>query len=431
MCIEQNYVDGRFVSCRNCWQCREDRVNQLVGRCIAEKQYSDRTFAVTLTYGVDGPNSATLVLKDFQDFMKRLRVDGYRVRYLVAGEYGTKKGRAHWHAVLFFKGKIPPLGDPSNPKSIQMEKRFNWQYWDHGFVYFQDLTRNAVRGIRYAMKYALKDVDSRGSANKMSLSKKPILGDQFVTELAWRYVRAGLEPKDLSYQVHDGENRTYWLSGKAQELFEYRFFRFWTLTYPDRPLRSEWVSVIYDRQFERFRNAVSLDDDWVPLQREYPAPPVIHPDGFALSGWLRSTVYQGLHVDLIQWDCGSLSIWDDERKEYWHVKQGEPAASLFALDRLRKELGVRLHADVRFRSCASRNALVRAAFDRFWQDVVLRQNPCKTMCWKALGLPSALFPQSPSDKRLVGPVRVYPDLQTFLDASGVLNGTNVQPLVED
>ena len=28
---------------------------------------------------------------------------------MIAGEYGERKGRAHWHAVLFFKGKVPSL----------------------------------------------------------------------------------------------------------------------------------------------------------------------------------------------------------------------------------------------------------------------------------------------------------------------------------
>ena len=58
----------------------------------------------------------TLVKKDIQDFLKRLRYHekGYQswenpknnkienpIRYLACGEYGTKGGRPHYHMALF------------------------------------------------------------------------------------------------------------------------------------------------------------------------------------------------------------------------------------------------------------------------------------------------------------------------------------------
>lgn len=110
MCRTPNKLDdGTEVACRKCWQCKRNRVNDLVGRCIAESRYSAKTYAVTLTYANDaGVNAVTLVYKDVQDFLKRLR-KRYNVRYIVAGEYGTAKGRAHWHIILFFKDQYPEI----------------------------------------------------------------------------------------------------------------------------------------------------------------------------------------------------------------------------------------------------------------------------------------------------------------------------------
>ena len=68
------------VGCRICWQCLENRKNDYIGRCIAEQEHSDGVLVVSLTYGGgdDNPNAALLVYKDFQDFMKRLRIQGQR-----------------------------------------------------------------------------------------------------------------------------------------------------------------------------------------------------------------------------------------------------------------------------------------------------------------------------------------------------------------
>ena len=85
MCITPNKLDdGTEVACRKCKLCNRNRVNDLVGRCIAESRYSKKTYAVTLTYANDaGVNAVTLVFKDVQDFLKRLR-KRFDVRYFVA-----------------------------------------------------------------------------------------------------------------------------------------------------------------------------------------------------------------------------------------------------------------------------------------------------------------------------------------------------------
>lgn len=160
MCIRPNTLDcGTEVGCRECWQCRKRRVNDLVGRCIAESKFSQKTYAITLTYKPsEGVNAVTLIYKDVQDFLKRLRKK-YKCRYIVTGEYGSAKGRAHWHIIVFFKDKCP---------EVDQNKRVQWKYWPHGLVYFQEPD---WKGFEYCLKYVLKDQSSRTADSHLAMSK--------------------------------------------------------------------------------------------------------------------------------------------------------------------------------------------------------------------------------------------------------------------
>jgi len=80
MCLTPLTLDnGQQVACKDCWQCKKRKVQDYVGRSIAESKMSTKTFAVTLTYGDDSlkehekANSVVLCYKDVQDFLKRLR----------------------------------------------------------------------------------------------------------------------------------------------------------------------------------------------------------------------------------------------------------------------------------------------------------------------------------------------------------------------
>lgn len=218
MCKTPSYIPSAaaMVACRNCWQCRANRVNDLVGRCIAEQEASDETLALTLTYAGDVPNAATLIYPDVQKFIKSLRKAGYSVRYIVAGEYGTKKGRAHWHIVLFFKGAAPEL---------PLEQRASFQYWPHGWVYTQ---KPDYRGFHYLLKYALKDQDASTSVGHLAMSKKPPLGYEYFINLARRYVDQDLSPQSPEYKFRgitkpNGRLRAFWLQGRMREMFVAEF----------------------------------------------------------------------------------------------------------------------------------------------------------------------------------------------------------------
>lgn len=61
------------------------------------------SYFVTLTYDDEHcPPGYNLCIKDYQDFLKRLRAArGVKFRYLICGEYGDTTRRPHYHMCLF------------------------------------------------------------------------------------------------------------------------------------------------------------------------------------------------------------------------------------------------------------------------------------------------------------------------------------------
>jgi len=230
MCIAPSKLDcGTEIACRKCWQCKKAKVSQYVGRCIAESKFSKKTYAITLTYNAKCEvNSVTLVYKDVQDFLKRLRKK-YDCRYIVCGEYGSAKGRAHWHIILFFKDNVP---------KIETDKKINWKYWPHGFTYFQEPD---WKGFEYCLKYVLKSETSNSSDSHLAMSKKPPLGYQYFEDLAQRYVDNGLTPQNYFYEfgeVVDYKNRKkrFVMTGTTKENFMKTFLQKWEDEYDHQPL---------------------------------------------------------------------------------------------------------------------------------------------------------------------------------------------------
>lgn len=95
-------VKSLWLSCEQCAGCRLRRSREWALRCMHEAQNHELNSFVTLTYA-ESPSS--LVYRDFQLFMKRLR-KAHRspVRFFMCGEYGDQNWRPHFHALLFGVG---------------------------------------------------------------------------------------------------------------------------------------------------------------------------------------------------------------------------------------------------------------------------------------------------------------------------------------
>jgi len=111
----EGFVDRPLkVPCNNCIGCNERKILDMSIRCVHEKRVHDASsnWMVTLTYDDEHlPKDGGLIKKDVREFLERMweefpRDDaGNLFRYYLIGEYGSRKGRAHYH-ILFFGLRI-------------------------------------------------------------------------------------------------------------------------------------------------------------------------------------------------------------------------------------------------------------------------------------------------------------------------------------
>lgn len=242
--------DGSEARCQKCWQCLRDKVDDWTGRCIAEGQVSAAAHAVTLTYGrdtrydaIDHVRAAALTYSDVQKFLKRMRKDGLKVRYFVVGEYGSMKGRAHWHALLFWENAQP---------IVRLRENTDFHWWPHGHTFWDALTPEA---IRYACKYIAKEEVPDGDMHHKGMSRHPPLGDGYFRLLAARYVAARLAPQDWYYsfaEVRKGNHpQKFRMQGKTRENFMRYFRDQWWEAYGDHPPNSDILDEWEDANAER------------------------------------------------------------------------------------------------------------------------------------------------------------------------------------
>lgn len=215
MCVKPNWIyhpDGVEygkieVPCRKCWQCMKLRIDDYVGRALGEAAVSDWVVAISLTYRdsdvrEDDLAHVEVYPRHFQNFIKQLRNFSHVIRYLGTGEKGGLNGRAHFHALLFGRGRRPDWPD---------DRKFRWHMheWPHGFVSTEFVSDAAT--VRYVVKYINKP-DAW-----YTVSKKPPLGYGFFLWMARRDQEAGVLPHRWAYRPPGGEvGHDYLLTGASR-----------------------------------------------------------------------------------------------------------------------------------------------------------------------------------------------------------------------
>lgn len=146
------------LPCNQCIGCRLDYAGDWAYRCINEAQTAKSSCFVTLTYDPEFlPVDGQLQLRDFQEFMKRLRRKYGKVRFFHAGEYGSRFGRPHYHALLFGVD----FGDRTYFKTSPTGSRVDTSkilsgLWEKGFCSVGDVT---FESASYVARYCLKKAE--------------------------------------------------------------------------------------------------------------------------------------------------------------------------------------------------------------------------------------------------------------------------------
>lgn len=180
------------VPCRKCLGCRSQRAMQWGARIKSELRHNEGVF-ITLTYTEEKlpctqSGRATLVKKDLQKFIKRLRwhYRNAKLKYYCCGEYGGETNRPHYHiAVLGLEWewlKPIPLTSPGHFSSQVLSELWNL----NGFVEIGILND---RRINYIVNYMTKVLSEDYQKTKYFDCVRPFstmskgLGKDYINEI--------------------------------------------------------------------------------------------------------------------------------------------------------------------------------------------------------------------------------------------------------
>lgn len=244
---------GRFLElpCGRCIGCKLDRARAWSVRIVHEAQLYDANWFATFTYDDEHlPKSLGLEYRDFQLMLKRLRkkVRGaapgpkgnYPLRFFCAGEYGSKRKRPHYHAILF----NTRFGDEKSYMNGSYYSSTLEKLWGLGHVQLDAVTPASASYVSgYALKKvygtteAYEDVVSRKTGEVTSRRKEFVTMSRRPGLAAWWYerYRGDLFPVDAAVE-HGGKRskvpRYYWdrFRGEGdpvviEELLERRYER--------------------------------------------------------------------------------------------------------------------------------------------------------------------------------------------------------------
>lgn len=177
---------GVEVPCGKCLCCLSNKRSEWAFRLMQEYKRSSSAAFITLTYHTKFLPDQGVVKRHFQLFMKRLRKKSTdRLRYYAVGEYGTKHGRPHYHAIIF---------------NFQGNEKFLAKIWPFGIVHIGKVN---VRSVMYTTKYVIQCSDQgKEKRNKpfALMSRRYGLGAWYLTDamVAWH------REDDRNYAIMDG-----------------------------------------------------------------------------------------------------------------------------------------------------------------------------------------------------------------------------------
>lgn len=162
------------LPCGKCISCRLEYARQWAIRCVHEAQMHEKNSFITLTYSDENLISDKLIYSDFQKFMKRLRRKNphLTIGCFVTGEYGDKRKRPHWHAIIFNWRPSDTIYKYSNERGDDVFSSSELtSLWPHGISELGSVTfESAGYCARYAAKKLVHGSDQ--SHDFQPISKK-------------------------------------------------------------------------------------------------------------------------------------------------------------------------------------------------------------------------------------------------------------------
>lgn len=189
--LSENGFRRVLVPCGKCIGCRIDYSHEWASRlCIELKDNDHNAIFVTLTYDndhlpTDNFGDPVLNVRDVQLFFKRLRkrYADKRIRFYLAGEYGGKTHRPHYHAIIYglSLADFPDLAvfDYNELGQPYYRSDIFAKIWSNGFIMLSPVTQKTCAYVaRYCCKKYFRLLsDDDTSVPEFSLcSRRPGIG---------------------------------------------------------------------------------------------------------------------------------------------------------------------------------------------------------------------------------------------------------------
>lgn len=180
------------LPCGKCVSCRLTYGRTWAIRCMHESEMHGNSIFLTLTYDDDHVGNNKLNYRHFQDFIRALRAEcpGDEISYIVAGEYGKRTKRQHWHAILF--GFYPK--DASHKYTSERGDRVSSsqivdEIWGRGISEFGAVTLESAGYVaRYSAKKLVHGRDGDHQYDPIfKVSSKYAIGKRWI-EKHWKGV---------------------------------------------------------------------------------------------------------------------------------------------------------------------------------------------------------------------------------------------------
>lgn len=186
--------ESTALPCGKCIGCRCDQANEWATRAVLEATKWAQNCFITLTYDENHINAKkTLIKADFQKFIKKLRKHlgtDHHIKYILAGEYGSRTLRPHGHAIIY--NYFPPDAKFYKKNKVKdnlyTSDELN-RIWRNGFVIVGQCTyESAAYVARYTMKKAYDSDEfnkKRGVEPEFRLtSRRPAIAKPTEKEIA-------------------------------------------------------------------------------------------------------------------------------------------------------------------------------------------------------------------------------------------------------
>lgn len=176
------------LPCSKCIQCRLEYARGWAMRSVHEALMHEENCFVTLTYSDDHVTQA-LDYTHFQNFMKTLRKTlNQPIGMIVAGEYGEKTKRAHWHAIIFGWRPRDAEYKYSNERGDKVfSSKTLEKIWGKGIAEFGSVTFHSAGYVaRYAAKKLVHGKDDEHTFQPIfKMSNKQAIGKTWLEKFYW------------------------------------------------------------------------------------------------------------------------------------------------------------------------------------------------------------------------------------------------------